>query len=562
MLVPSVIASFGFALSDMADALVVGQRMGETGLAAISLCLPIYMLINVIMNALGIGGGVRFSGYMGSGEQKKAVRCFGNIIKAALFSGILFALAANLLAPWILQILGAGKSGTVLYQSCEAYMRIISLGAPLLILNIVFADFLRNDDNEVIAARGFIIGNLTDLSLNIILVLIFDLGIIGAAVSTVAGSAVAIVCYLPALIGKKRNTICFVRSKTDIKEIFCCIKIGFSTSVKDAFQLIFLLVVNHVMITVGGESNVAVFDVIYNASFFIVYLCEGVAEAAQPLVSTFMGEQSEDDCLYVKRLSVTCSLVLGIVAAALIAIFAKYIALVFGLSADVLPEAVYAIRIYCIGAAFIALNIILSRYRQSREDSLGAFINVLLKGLVVSVPCLLTFSALGDAYVWYAFPVSEAVSFGLFFIYCTLADRKRTIFDKERIYRVTLSGNADEVEKLLGSSKDFCDRWEAKPDQSYYVTLVIEEIVASIVRNALRQVPDGKIRITLIAMPEGDFMLYVLDNAVAYDPLHLKEKTDAEDFDIDEISIKLIKKKTKKYLYRQCAGFNSLTVQI
>ena len=31
MLIPSVLSSVGYAFSDMADALVVGRRMGETG---------------------------------------------------------------------------------------------------------------------------------------------------------------------------------------------------------------------------------------------------------------------------------------------------------------------------------------------------------------------------------------------------------------------------------------------------------------------------------------------------------------------------------------------------
>lgn len=61
LLVPSVISSLGFALADMADALVVGQKLGETGLAAISLCLSLLMPINLFMDALGIGGSIRFS---------------------------------------------------------------------------------------------------------------------------------------------------------------------------------------------------------------------------------------------------------------------------------------------------------------------------------------------------------------------------------------------------------------------------------------------------------------------------------------------------------------------
>ncbi len=564
MLIPSVLSSVGYAISDMADALVVGQRMGETGLAAISLCLPIYMLINLIMNAFAIGGGVRFSRQLGIGNEKEAVNCFNHIVRAAFASGVALALLLNVFAPQVLGILGAGEQGTQLYKACETYMRIISAGSPLLILNVVFSGFLRNDNNEVIAARGFIIGNITDLSLNIILVLGFDFGTAGAAVSTVIGSAVAIACYLPAIVGKKRNVMAITRIKPNLKQVFFCFGIGFSTSVQNLFQFVFLLVVNRVMIFLGGEAYVAVFDVVYNISFLIIYLCEGTSEAAQPLVSTFAGEQSENDCRQVRRLSLICAVILSGAAAILIAVFAEGIAGIFGISDEMLSTAACAIRFYCSGSVFIAGNTILSRYCQSKEDGKGAFICVLLKNLVVSVPCVILFSLFASAQIWLAFPVAEALSLALFLLYYVIAEKKRTKFDENRIYRVTLSGNDAEISSLLDGCETFCDKWQAQPAQKYYVTLVIEEIVASIVRNALGRSPDGKIRVTLLAMPNGDFTLHVLDNAVEYDPLakRVRGRENRTDFDIDEVSVLLIKKKTKKYLYRQCIGFNSLTVQI
>ena len=42
--VPAMLSSLGWALSDMADAVVVGQRLGAVGLAAIGLILPVYMI--------------------------------------------------------------------------------------------------------------------------------------------------------------------------------------------------------------------------------------------------------------------------------------------------------------------------------------------------------------------------------------------------------------------------------------------------------------------------------------------------------------------------------------
>ena len=263
-------------------------------------------------------------------------------------------------------------------------------------------------------------------------------------------------------------------------------------------------------------------------------------------------------------MSVAGSVLLSGTAAVLICAFAGYIARVFGISEEALPTAAYAMRIYCTGTAFIALNIILSRYCQSREDGKSAFVGVLLKNLLVAVPCVIYFSALGSRWIWLAFPVSEAISFTFFLLYYGIAQKKKTQFDESRICRITLSGNDAEISALLDRSEELCDKWQAQPSQKYYVTLVIEEIVASIVRNALGHSSDGKIRVTLIAESNGDFTLHILDNAIEYNPLsrRVRGKTNRTDFDIDEVSVLLIKKKTKKYLYRQFTGFNSLTVRI
>lgn len=58
LLVPSLFSSVGLAFANMADAVVVGRRMGTVGLAAISLCLPFYMILNVFMHGLGIAVGI------------------------------------------------------------------------------------------------------------------------------------------------------------------------------------------------------------------------------------------------------------------------------------------------------------------------------------------------------------------------------------------------------------------------------------------------------------------------------------------------------------------------
>lgn len=49
--------------------------------------------------------------------------------------------------------------------------------------------FLRNDDNEKLAGFGFTVGNLSDIVLNVVLVLVLDGGAAGAAWATLGRTA-------------------------------------------------------------------------------------------------------------------------------------------------------------------------------------------------------------------------------------------------------------------------------------------------------------------------------------------------------------------------------------
>ena len=563
LMIPSVISSFGFALADMADALVVGQKLGEVGLAAISLCLPVYMFINLFMDGLGIGGSVLFSQKLGEGNIDRAQECFNRTWTAVLALGCFIGILVNVFTEPCLNLLGTKKTDGNVYYACRDYVKIIAGGAPLLMLNVVFANFLRNDNNAGIASAGFLIGNITDIVLNIVLVIFCGLGTKGAALSTVIGSAVALAVYVPGIIGKKSDVLKIKKFKLNIGETLYCFKTGFATSVRHLLQLVFFLVINRMLMAMNGESGVAVFDVVYNVSFFIMYLCNGIAEASQPLVSTFTGENNEDDCKYILKLSKIWAICLGAVVTALIVINAERISLFFGIPKALISDSGTAVRIYCIGFAFLGLNIINEKYYQSKNLFLPPFLIVIMREFVILVLCAVIFSQMGFGAIWFMYPMTEIATYLIFKVICRFVVRENGMLDAGRIFRITLSG-VDDMEDVLRRNGEFCKRWGADTKREYAVTLVIEEICMSIMRNAIKDIPGGKIRITLLALENGDFALNFLDNAVEFNPFSfVTGKIETEnDFNIDEISMTMIKNKTKKLTYHKCGGFNSLAVYI
>ena len=563
MLIPSVISSFGFALADMADALVVGSRLGETGLAATSLALPVYMLINLFMDGFGIGGSVYFSQKLGEGDTEQARNCFNRTWTAVLAFGLITAAVINIFPQQCLGLLGTVPSDGEVYTACLDYIRIVALGAPLLMLNVVFANFLRNDNNAKLAYVGFLIGNTCDILLNIVFVIFLDLGTKGAALSTVTGSLIAVIIYMPGIIGNKAGVIKIQRFVPNLRQVMRFFRTGFSTSSKHLLQLVFFLVINRLLMEKSGESGVAVFDIVSNVSFFTTYLYEGISEAAQPLVSTFTGENNESDCKYVLHLSKIWALILGFFVTVLIAVFAKGISAFFGISESLISESCAAVRIYCISFAFAALNIINEKYYQSKHIFLPSFIIVLMREFALFIPCAIILSEFDFPAIWFMYPLTEFMT-SVIFALTRRFTVKKTEYDQSRILRIMIDNSQDSIESALSQSRSFCESLGADTKQEFAVTLVIEEICMSIIRNAMKNMPGGKIRITLNALENGDFALNILDNAVEFNPFSFMTKKikNENDFDIDEISMTMIKSKTKKFMYRKSSGFNSLSVRI
>lgn len=562
LLIPSLASSFGLALADMADAVVVGQRMGAVGLAAISLSLPLYSVLNLFMHGLGLGGSVRYSQLLGEGKSQEAVDCFNRTMQAGLLVSVLIAAFVNLFPQTTLGLLGTTPADGELYRASKSYLCVIALGAPLFFLNYMLNYFLCNDDNQRLASVGFLLGNGMDIVLNIVFVLGMGLGTFGAAVATLIGLATTVLCYLPGLFSKN-HILRVAMTRPDVGQTFSCFKTGLATSSQHIFKMIFLLIANNVLMRMAGENGVAVFDMVQNASYLILYLYEGTTKAAQPLVSTFYGEKNDVAARRTRSLALQWGIAAGGTATALICLFPGFICGVFGLYGDTLTAlGAVALRVYGLSATFAGVSIILESYYQSVNEERSAFVIAFLRGCGVLLPCTVAFSFLSLRGFWWLFPVTEALSLALFFLW-RRATRRAGAFDAARVYHMTIHGS-DDIAALTGGIEGFCEQWEAAPRQQYFVTMAVEEVCMAIITNAFGNMDDGEIQVTLVALENGDFELHIRDNAAFFDPfsLHTGRLGGKEQVDMDAMGMLVIKQQAKEFFYRQYQGFNTLVVRI
>lgn len=568
MLLPSLLSSVGLAFADMADAVVVGHRMGTVGLAAISFCLPFYMILNVLMYGLGIGGSTRYAHLMGEGKPKEAVACFNRIMRAGVLTGLFLAVIVNVCMGLVLRFFGAASADTAVYEASRSYLGIIAAGAPLFFISYPLQYFLCSDGNERLAGAGFLLGSVADIAANLLFVLCFDWGIKGAAWATLLGVTVSALCYLPGVFprrNKEKNLLRFAWPSFCAGEVFACFKTGAATSSQHAFQMIFLLLANNVLIRMAGEEGVAVFDIVQNASYFILYLYEGTARAMQPLLCTFHGERNAKAMGRTLRLGYRSGFAAGGAAAVLVAVFPGLICRLFGMNEPTLiTSAFLALRLFCLSSLFAGTSLLLETYYQSVREEGSAFGLACLRGFVVLLPCTLLFSFTSLPSFFWLYPVCESVSLLGFFLWRTCTGKGAAVLEEKRVFTAAIQGVNKDITGLTEAVGNFCGQWNGQPRQVYFVMMAVEEICMAIVARNRQEARGVALQITLIALPDGTFELHFRDNTELFNPfsLHSARAGEQSGFDMDALGVTVIKQQAKDYFYRNYQGFNSLVVRI
>ena len=567
---PAVAASVCLGLANLADSLCVGMVMGESALAAISLVSPIYMVFNVLHLGMAVGGSVTFAQLMGSGKVKQAVNVFRQMLLLALMVSVALAILGELFVEPLILLLGADPGQGEVYEMTKSYAVRLLAAAPLFFLNMIFYYFLRCDDGECRASVGLAVSNLLDVGLSFVFVLGFSMGINGAVYSTIVGVGAAVLIYLPHFF-RKANILSLRLNRPDFKVMFQCYRTGFSSSSQYIWQFLFFLIINNLLISRHGESGLAVFNVVLNISYLVVGLFDGVAATIQPLAATFHGErnrQAERDTL---RLGLKWGGALGFVLLAAVALFAPQVARLFGLSQEMVGMGALALRLYCVGGVGVGASMLLSAYWQAIGKESQTMVLTFLRSFAVYLAFAVPLAMGPLTFFWLVYPATEGLSLAIVGVWQMVANgRKRRQFadlEEAPIFHRMLQQDNQELSGLLEECEEFCAMQGAKMQQTFFVTMAVEEMSQAIFAHARESGRSGiYIQITLFQSEPGVFDLHIRDNAMAFDPFSLHtnkiSEADSEEMAMDSMGVLMVKEKAKEFYYRHFQGFNTLLVRI
>lgn len=335
----------------------------------------------------------------------------------------------------ILYELGASS---VTYSLTNEYIVIILLGGIFQCLGIVACYIMTSLGNTRVTLYSNSIGAILNIIINYILVVHFGIGIKGSAVATVISqiTSFAFVFYNFRKVIKHfdiKLSICSVTADLNKNIIKDIIAIGFSTFIIEVSDAVVAVVLNNLLISIGGDSAIIVVGVVTRISMFMFIAIIGISSAMQPIVACNFGAEKFDKVKEIVFVSIKSVTVISIIFAAVLGLFSNQIIGFFLDDKEILPLAVKSLRICISVLPFVGVYYIAIYYYQAIGEAKKGFLLSIFRQLVVFIPiAIVLVEMLGAIGAWIAYPVSDAIS-AILSLYLLNSALRRETREKEEI---------------------------------------------------------------------------------------------------------------------------------
>lgn len=184
---PVMLAQLIQALYNIVDSLFVG-KYSESGLTALSIVYPIQLLMIALATGTGVGINTIMASRFGMGKKKSAFRYAGVGTPLAVVLWLIFAVVGYLIMPFYARM-STGSEEVI--SQVVSYGRIVCVFSFGLFLESVWTKIIQAQGDMKTPMLAQILGAITNIILDPVLIFGAKMGIAGAGIATVVGQIVA-----------------------------------------------------------------------------------------------------------------------------------------------------------------------------------------------------------------------------------------------------------------------------------------------------------------------------------------------------------------------------------
>lgn len=545
-----MIAILGGTINVFVDGILVGQKMGDMGLAAINQSLAVYLILCTIGSLFAAGASAESAHAMGQRDVKRAKEYFEIAVEMAFIISVVFCLSGVLLSPVLAGMLGTETTKELI----ETYIKITFVGGVFKVLLYIPYYYLRLAGKMKQAASAMTLMTVLNIILDYIFLFPMNMGIAGAAwASTIATSIVCVICFYMLC---KQGEIFKIRlvklEKERLKDIFIS---GSPMAANNLFSTLRILVLNYIMNLAGGSSFVTIFAITNNLNEFSICVQNGIPQTGSALLGVYHGENDPQALKKLLLLQLKSGVVISAIVAGGISLFSGSVGLLFGSHLDVK----IAVICWAVSLVFATCNNVMNYYYYSIRQAAMANLITILRVFAVTSVAAWGLKDTKDA-LWLFYPLSEIFSFVIWGIYGTwLARRQKKdnfLFlerEESASIHVTVSCDVEEICNVSAGINDFGEEQGLDMQQTMTLSLAVEELLMITAEKSLQQ--KGTMDLRILKTREGA-ILRIRSGGEPFNPLE-----HAED-NLEYMGVSMIMKMATKTQYQSTLGLNTLIVEI
>ncbi len=413
---------------NLADTFFVGQTNDQAQVAAVSLVMPVFLMMMAFGNLFGIGGGSAISRFLGAQQYDDVKHVSSFCFYGAIISGIIVGGLALIFMPQIIPLTGATPST---YHYVEQYLSYIAIGAPFIIISNAFGNIVRSDGSAKQAMIGMMLGTVVNIVLDPIMILWMDMGVIGAAVATVIGNIVGTIYYI-VLLSKKSNSLSLKLKDFTMKNKIPSqvLSIGIPASLNNILMSVASIIFN-VFLSQYGDAPIAAMGIAMKSNMLLIMLLMGLTMGAQPLIGYNYGAKNFDRMKKVVRYIILVGIGIGAVLMVAYLTWAEPIVSAFIKDSEVITYGTKMVRVQASTSFILPVMFVAMSALQSMGRAISSLILSICRQGLVFIPCAFFADILWglDGLIW-AQPIADVFSVILSSILLVLVFRTLT---KEKV---------------------------------------------------------------------------------------------------------------------------------
>lgn len=408
--IPALIAMIMVMVYNLADTFFLGLTHDDMQVTAVSYATPLFMIFMSLGTLFGVGGTSVISRALGAENRELAKRasafCFWACIAVgAVFMGVLWIFRER-----VIKMLGAGEDSLKLTRD---YLTIIIGCGIFSMISNCFSSIVRTEGEAMKAMTGTLLGNLLNIILDPIFILVFRWGVVGAAVATVIGNAVAALYYILYFF-RGKSVLSISPKHFSMKDgIFRdVLSVGISASLANLLVSLSSIVVNARLSNYDNHDLlVAGYGVTAKVIMVVTLIGIGVGSGVQPFFGYCYGAKEKKRLSQGIRFSALFALILCAAVSVLCYVFAEPIVKVFLTDRIAIDAGAHYTRILMSTAFLIGAFAICQNTLQAVGAAIPALLASLFRQGIIFIPAVfLMEAAIGlDGLIW-AQPLADVLS--------------------------------------------------------------------------------------------------------------------------------------------------------